>query len=169
MSKSRKESGKKDTPKPRMFNWDEASEDIGKRVSEFMNAMGDDEDEEEGSEPVIPYAPSGDHAVDSAVPIPVAPTVMPAVPARTPEGSPAMVRPPEVKPAEGKGTEGRACALHRDMKPLAPQSGPMMIKRARVRSSLNPGPMNTDQLRRALVMSEVIGKPVALRKRASAR
>ena len=156
-SKSLKKGQKKTEQKPKTFNWDEVSQELEKRFTEFVH--GDEDGEEDTEEPIIPYAPVAEPAAAPVMPIPVPVKV-----------EPTEIETPNPVAAEGKATEGIPCALHADMKPVeAKSSEPLIIERMHKKNSLNPGRLSSEQLRSAFVMSEVLNRPVALRKRAGAR
>ena len=133
---------KKAEPPKRPTAWDELDEEVEERFEEFM--------EKRDGEPIIPYAPSQpvQPAVSPAQPAPV-PIIVQTVPDIDIEGLPAEpVLPPAPKPMQ---------------RPVKKDAVPIQSAHNKSRSRLIPEKINADTLRSAFVMSEVLGKPVALR------
>lgn len=132
--------GKKEAKKPQQPKasaWDELDESVEKRFEEFIGKHDD--------KPDVPYV--------THQPVPMQPVmVMQPVPDMHIEGMPAE---PVVAPAPKP-------AAQKELKPMEP------VRKVEhtARSRILPKNINADTLRSAVVMSEVLGKPVALKKAA---
>ena len=151
-SKSNKKKKKAQQPvRPRTTAWDEMDEQVEQRFSEFM--------EDREGEPVIPYAPSQPHQpaapqiqIVPPQPMPVPAALQPAKPVQSVEGMPVdfIVTAPAPRPVKKP-------------RPAQEPEAPMQTMHVRTRSAAIPERLNSANLRSAVIMSEVLGKPVALR------
>jgi len=146
-SKANKKKKAQKPVKPATSAWDEMEESIEKRFDEFI--------EKHDGEPIIPYAPSQPAAApqpaQAVQPVQPMPQVIIAqtVPELHVEGAPAEpVAPPVKKPRP---------------RPRPKAEEPVQTVRHTQRSPLIPERINAGALRSAVVMSEVLGKPVSLR------
>lgn len=158
-SKSNKKKKKAQQPAPpKATAWDEMDARVEQRFTEFM--------EDREGEPMIPYAPSQPHQpgippVQPAVPqaqilqpqpVPVPAAVQPAKTVQSVEGMPVdfVVAPPAPRPVKKP-------------RPAQEPEAPMQTMHVRTRSAAIPERLSSASLRSAVIMSEVLGKPVALR------
>ena len=144
-SKANKKKKKAQKPvKPATSAWDEMEESIEKRFDEFI--------EKHDGEPIIPYAPSQPAAApqpaQAVQPVPQV-IIAQTVPELHVEGAPAEpVAPPVKKPRP---------------RPRPKAEEPVQTVHHTQRSPIIPERINAGTLRSAVVMSEVLGKPVSLR------
>ena len=153
-----------------------AWEAVGEKVLELMEDEESDEDEEEVDpgqiEMAIPYAPAqpAPPVAPAAVHQPVQPAAMhQPVQMHVPAARPVM--PVQAMPsAEGMRSGEGDCdhPLHEPVrvpvrKPAVKESPALEVERHQRRAGFAPAGVNAAGLRQAVIMSEVLGKPVSLR------
>lgn len=156
-----------------------AWEAVGEKVLELMEDEESDEDEEEVDpgqlEMAIPYAPA--QPAQPAPPVAPAAVHQPVQPAaihqpvqmHVPAARPVM--PVQAMPsAEGMRSGEGDCdhPLHEPVrvpvrKPAVKESPALEVERHQRRAGFAPAGVNAAGLRQAVIMSEVLGKPVSLR------
>ena len=139
--------------KPQVSAWDELDESVEKRFAQLIG--------KHDGEPVIPYAPvQPAQPQQPAPPTPAQPIVEPLTVA--PSAEPAVMAEPEMH-FEGMPAETAPVPEPKPVFRIAEPVAEVEPERPATRRRLVPERITADTLRSAFVMSEVLGRPVALR------